>query len=272
CLGSLDNVGSGVNFAGTAGFRDYQDLSYNIKTIEGVHDLYLKFTGGDGYLLNADSFVFSKNPAPISSNFFKNVTVADTAYPLGWSIGTSAGKGSIIFGDRDFTITELPESLNNAEILMTACDAKNSNDDIATFTAGEDITLYVALDSRVENLPAWLSGYDKTSLVINTSNELIMEIYAKDVKAGEKVTLGSNGQSAYCVNYTVLATKPATIKEINGDIDGDGKLAVNDLVLINKHLLAVSPLTAEQCIKADLNSDGIIDVFDLVLLRKLFLK
>lgn len=272
CLDSLDNVVSVVNFAGTADFSDYQDLSYNIKTIEGVHDLYLKFTGGDGYLLNADSFVFSKNPASISGNFFKNVTVADTAYPSGWSIGTSAGKGSLIFGDRDFTITELPESLNNAEILMTACDAKNSNDDIATFTAGEDITLYIALDSRVENLPAWLSGYDKTSLVINTSNELIMEIYAKDVKAGEKVTLGSNGQSAYCVNYTVLATKPATIKEINGDIDDDGKLAVNDLVLINKHLLAVSPLTAEQCIKADLNGDGIIDVFDLVLLRKLFLK
>ncbi|MDE6101615.1 MAG: hypothetical protein K2F73_01355, partial [Ruminococcus sp.] len=248
------------------------DRSYNIATIEGVHDLYIKFTGGDGYLLNADSFVFSKNPASISGNFFKNVTVADTASPSGWSIGQSAGKGSLIFGDRDFTITELPESLNNAEILMTACDAKNSNDDIATFTAGEDITLYIALDSRVENLPAWLSGYDKTSLVINTSNELIMEIYAKDVKAGEKVTLGSNGQSAYCVNYTVLATKPATIKEINGDIDGDGKLAVNDLVLINKHLLAVSSLTAEQCIKSDLNGDGIIDVFDLVLLRKLFLK
>ncbi|MDE6664965.1 MAG: carbohydrate-binding protein, partial [Ruminococcus sp.] len=46
CLDSLDNVVSVVNFAGTAGFSDYQDLSYNIKTIEGVHDLYLKFTGG----------------------------------------------------------------------------------------------------------------------------------------------------------------------------------------------------------------------------------
>lgn len=268
CLDSADNVVSTVNFAGTNGFNDYQDLSYNIKTIEGVHDLYIKFTGGDGYLLNADSFVFKKSPASISGNFFKNVTVADTASPSGWSIGTSAVKGSLIFGDRDFTIAELPESLNNAEILMTACDAKNSNDDIATFTAGEDITLYVALDSRVEKVPEWLSDYTKTSLALTTSNDLTLELYSKEVKAGEKITLGSNGQSAYCVNYAVFATKPNGKQEIAGDIDADGKLAVNDLVLINKHLLAVSPLTAEQCRKADLNGDGIIDVYDLVLLRQ----
>ncbi|MDE6092376.1 MAG: carbohydrate-binding protein, partial [Ruminococcus sp.] len=35
CLDSLDNVVSGINFAATAGFSDYQDLSYNIATIEG---------------------------------------------------------------------------------------------------------------------------------------------------------------------------------------------------------------------------------------------
>ncbi|MDE7139052.1 MAG: dockerin type I repeat-containing protein, partial [Ruminococcus sp.] len=77
-------------------------------------------------------------------------------------------------------------------------------------------------------------------------------------------------QSAYCVNYTVLAKKLDGIQKITGDIDNDGKLAVNDLVLINKHLLAVSPLTAEQCRRADLNSDETIDAFDLVMLRKLF--
>ncbi len=271
CLDSPDNVVSTVNFAGTSNFNDYQNLSYNINTIEGVHDLYLKFTGGDGYLLNADSFVFGKNPASIDGKFFKNVTVADSAYPSGWSVG-NAENGSMLFGDRNFTITTLPEKLNSAEILMTACDAKNSTGNIADFKAGEDITLYIAMDSRVENVPEWFSDYNKTNLTITTSNDLTLELYSKEVKAGEKVTLGSNGQSAYCVNYTVLATKSDGIKEITGDIDSDGKLALNDLVLINKHLLAVSPLTVEQCRKADLNNDGIIDVFDLVMLRKLFLE
>ena len=246
-------------------------MSYNISTIEGVHDLYLKFTGGDGYLLNADSFVFGKNPASISGKFFKNVTVADNAYPSGWSVG-NAESGSLIFGDRDFTINTIPENLKNAEILMTACDAKNSAENIADFKAGEDITLYIALDSRVENVPEWLSDYNKTNLTITTSNDLTLELYSKEIKAGETVILGSNGQSAYCVNYTVLATKSDGIQEITGDIDNDGKLAVNDLVLVNRHILDVSPLTAEQCRRADLNSDGTIDAFDLVMMRKLFLK
>lgn len=271
CLDSPDNVVSTVNFAGTSNFNDYQNLSYNINTIEGVHNLYLKFTGGEGYLLNADSFVFSKNPVAISSNFFKDVTVADTAYPSGWSLG-NAEIGSLIFGDRDFTIADLPKNLNNAEILMTACDAKNSTENIADFTAGEDITLYIALDSRVENVPAWLSDYNKTNLTITTSNELTLNLYSKELKAGEKVTLGANGQSAYCVNYTVLATKSTGVQEITGDVDNDGKLAVNDLVLINKHILDISPLTAEQCVKADLNGDKTIDSFDLVMMRKLFVK
>lgn len=271
CLDSPDNVVSTINFSGTSNFNDYQNFSYNINTIEGVHDLYLKFTGGDGYLLNADNFVFGKHPASISGKFFKNVSVAENAYPSVWSVG-NAGIGSLIFGDRDFTINTIPENLKNAEILMTACDAKNSAENIADFTAGEDITLYIALDSRVENVPEWLSGYNKTNLTITTSNDLTLELYSKEVKASEKVALGSNGQSAYCVNYTVLATKSNGIKEITGDIDTDGKLTVNDLVLINKHLLAVSTLTAEQCSKADLNGDGVIDVFDLVMLRKLFIE
>lgn len=271
CLDSPDNVVSTVNFAGTSNFNDYQNLSYNINTIEGVHNLYLKFTGGEGYLLNADSFVFSKNPVAIDGKFFKDVTVADTAYPSGWSLG-NAEIGSLIFGDRDFTIADLPKNLNNAEILMTACDAKNSTENIADFTAGEDITLYIALDSRVENVPAWLSDYNKTNLTITTSNELTLNLYSKEVKTGEKVTLGANGQSAYCVNYTVLATKSTGVQEITGDVDNDGKLAVNDLVLINKHILDISPLTAEQCARADLNGDKTIDSFDLVMMRKLFVK
>ena len=271
CIDSPDNVVSTVNFSGTSGFSEYGDFSYNISTIEGVHNLYLRFTGGEGYLLNADSFVFGKTPVSISGNLFKDVTIPDTAYPSGWAIG-NAENGSLIFGDRDFTIAGLPENLKNGEILMTACDAKNSNENIAEFTAGEDITLYIALDSRVENVPEWLSGYNKTNLSLMTSNELTLELYSKEIKSGEKVTLGSNGQSAYCVNYAVIAVKSDGKQEIMGDIDSDGKLAVNDIVLINKHLLAVSPLTVEQCKKADLDGNGIIDIFDLVLMRKLFLK
>ena len=204
-LDSLSTPVAKVNFAGTSGFSDYQELEYTIPEITGVHSLYLKFTGGEGYLLNMDSFVFGKNAVPISGKLIKDVTVQDYANPASWAVGTSAKTGSLIFGDRTFTIAELPASLENAEILMTSCDAKGTTGDTASFTAGEDITLYVALDSRVTNTPEWLADYSKTSLTFTTSNDLTFVLYEKNFKAGEKITLGSNGQSYMCVNFTVMA-------------------------------------------------------------------
>ena len=53
-----------------------------------------------------------------------------------------------------------------------------------------------------------------------------------------------------------------------GDINGDGVIAVADLVLLQKWLLAVPGTELECPGAADLDSDGTIDVFDLAALRK----
>jgi len=42
----------------TGGFQDYQLFSANVADASGTHDLYVKFTGGEGYLLDLDSFQF----------------------------------------------------------------------------------------------------------------------------------------------------------------------------------------------------------------------
>ena len=34
--------------------------------------------------------------------------------------------------------------------------------------AGEDMNVYVALDNRVETLPAWLNGWEKTTMTAQT--------------------------------------------------------------------------------------------------------
>lgn len=55
---------------------------------------------------------------------------------------------------------------------------------------------------------------------------------------------------------------------IIGDINADGSINTSDLVILQKHLLAEIPLTAEQAARADVYTDGIIDVFDMIPLRK----
>lgn len=42
----------------TGGFPDYQLFSTDVTDASGTHDLYVKFTGGEGYLLDLDSFQF----------------------------------------------------------------------------------------------------------------------------------------------------------------------------------------------------------------------
>lgn len=59
------------------------------------------------------------------------------------------------------------------------------------------------------------------------------------------------------------------IQEITGDINSDGKVSINDAVLLQEYLLGKEQLTEEQYEKADINSDGSTDIFDMVLMRKL---
>lgn len=260
-----------VNFGGTSGFGDYQDIMFNIPVISGTHDLYIKFTGGEGYLMNADSFIFGKEALPISGELFKNVKITEQAGPNAWAIGENAAVGAAIFGDRDFTIKEMPEFLNGAEILMTSCDAKGIVGEAASFTAGSEIDIYVAVDDRVENMPEFLADYELTAGAVVSSNDVTFKLYKRTAAANENVMLGGNGQSYMCVNYTVFALPHTETKQVAGDINNDGEVGAADLVMLSRHLLTAEPLTAEQAEIADVQPDGVIDVYDLVKLRQLIL-
>ncbi|HAJ97890.1 MAG TPA: hypothetical protein DCO72_09165 [Ruminococcus sp.] len=91
-----------------------------------------------------------------------------------------------------------------------------------TFGASEDITVSVAVDSRVENTPEFLKDWTKTELTAKSSNDVTFVIYQKNFNNGDTVELGSNGQSAYCVNYTIflsetsepIPTEPETTEPI----------------------------------------------------------
>lgn len=261
-----------ISFTGTSGFTDYQPFEANIPAISGIHNLYVKFTGDEGYLLNMDSFVFSEQKIPLGGDLFKDVQVSENALPDSWSIGKNANTGSLIFGDRDFTIDQIQSNLIGAEILMTACSAKGTTGDTVTFTAGADMTLHVALDSRVEKTPDWLADYTLMRTQLTATTDLNFKIYDKQVKKGEKVTLGSNGQTNLCVNFFALATSNAAPEKLVGDVNMDGDVGVADLVALSAHLLGKSALTAEQSAEADLVADKIIDTFDLVALRKIVTK
>lgn len=165
----------------------------------------------------------------------------------------------MLFSDRDVTYTAIPEALLGAEAVITPCAAKGSTDNQAIVTAAKDIILYVALDQRVNPVPAWLSTWKKTDMTIANSNNVVFDLYALDVNAGESVTVGGNGQSAGCVNYTLLATERSTASKPNyGDVNCNGEVTVSDVVLLNRFLSEDmgARVTAQGLLNADCLYDG----------------
>lgn len=249
----------------TGGWQNWTDVSCNTAMITGKHKLYLKFTGGEGYLFNINNFVFGHDAIPLSGKLIKNLSVNDSENYSDWSISEELTDGSLIYGDRTFTAVNIPSEIKGAEYIKTACDSKNYTDTLGTFIAGTDIDVYIATDSRVNQIPDWLGQWEKTSLSFTSSNDVAFELYKKSFKQGEIVTLGSNGQSAGCLNYIVLAmTDKETIK---GDANADGAFDTADAVMLQKWLVGKGDLTVWKA--SDLYEDDTINVFDLCLMKKM---
>lgn len=248
-----------ISFAGTSGFSDYQELEYNIPTITGTHSLYLKFTGGDGYLLNADSFVFGKDSLPMNGRLVKNLNIMDESYAQSWGISDNAAVGSPIFGDRDVVYAQLPDELSGSESILTACDSKYSTGVLAQFTAETDVEVYVGLDARVTAVPQWLSAWEKTGLTAANSANVTFNLYKTTLSAGEIIELGENGQSSGCVNYIALVKEKSGVAPIvYGDANCSGEVDMDDVIAILCHSANPneSTLTAEGKNNADVYQRG----------------
>lgn len=270
-LDSLDgNPVASCKYGGSGSWQNWNEEVFNIPKITGTHTVYLKFVGGEGYLLNIDSFKFGTESKPISGRYVKNLNVIDTANIAGWGLDAQAAVGDLIFGDRAFTFTELPEELINGELINTACDSKFTEGDLASFTAGEDIEIYVGLDSRVTAVPAWLSDWTKTDLTAASSNDVTFVFYKKKYNKGDEIILGTNGQCAFCVNYTAIITEQQTIVEPEkaGDLNNDFLVNEDDTFILRDFLIKKNSFSTE---KMDINKDGKINVFDWVLLKRLIM-
>lgn len=166
-------------------------------------EMYLNELAGDPVEYNG-----SVTREPITGKLIKSIEVLDTDYYSSWAIDTSLETGDKVFGDRDIeksAFSEVPYKYKDAELVLTPCDSKNSEKQQAELTAAENITVYVGFDSRITEVPSWVTGWTKETETLKTSNGITFEIYSKDIKADETITLGFNGQSSGVVNYIVLA-------------------------------------------------------------------
>jgi len=73
---------------------------------------------------------------------------------------------------------------------------------------------------------------------------------------------------------SILALPSTTAQNLKGDINFDGQIDIEDLLLLKKHVLKIAEFAAgsDEFIAADMNDDGSVDVEDLLILKKIILK
>lgn len=70
-----------INVASTGGWQTWATATGTVSGVSGVHDLYLSFSGGTGYLFNLNHFVFTGNTARVAVTE-KAGSIADKNFQL----------------------------------------------------------------------------------------------------------------------------------------------------------------------------------------------
>lgn len=105
-----------------------------------------------------------------------------------------------------------------------------------------------------------LSTYFDKNIIFNAlyEGEYTYKIVAED-KSGQAYTLVS---SDFVISSDIYSG-------VMGDLSGDGKLNVSDVVMLQSYILnKADEFTKKQYLASDMNKDGTVDVFDLVELKK----
>ncbi|SVA50594.1 uncharacterized protein METZ01_LOCUS103448, partial [marine metagenome] len=116
--------------------------------------------------------------------------------------------GAKVFIDREYTYSSIPPEVQGLTFIRTANnDAKSAGDTLVQFDVNIPAAIYVAHDERLGEKPKWMSEYQRTDLVLNTS-DVPFRLYRLDVLGGT-VILGGNveggGRSSM---YQVLVQRP----------------------------------------------------------------
>ena len=127
-IDGLDNELLGtISITNTTGWQKYESFNANIADVTGVHDVFFKFTGGNGFLFNLDSVSFSEDTV-LSNTFFESNLNTLSIYP------NPVKSTFVIKGATDATIIIYDV---NGQILLTKRIFNQINEiDISAFVKG----------------------------------------------------------------------------------------------------------------------------------------
>jgi hypothetical protein len=133
-----------------------------------------------------------------NGQMFDSLMVFDVTNAENWNIRNGLKQGDVVFGDRNFSLAEIPQDLQGSEWIQTSMNSRTniSLDHYASFRAKTNGVLYVAHADRVSVKPAWLNSYTRTnhSIVVqeNVSTQRTLTLYEKPFATGDKIFTENN--------------------------------------------------------------------------------
>jgi hypothetical protein len=134
-----------------------------------------------------------------------NLTVNDTARVAQWSVQPNLQVGSVLYGDRTYTLTAAPSQVLGDAWIRDANGSKAyTGSPLVTFTINQQATVYVGMDTRAGR-PSWLdSTWTDTGLTETGTGPVTYELFAHTFPAGT-VVLGPIGGTATAVSMYTIA-------------------------------------------------------------------
>lgn len=180
-LDNLNNAPAGrVSVGGTGGWQTWQTVSAPITTVTGLHNLYLRFSGGSGYLLNFDWWRFTGG-APGGNNVLsvelEGLANQSSFSPFVVASDATASGGQLIEwpnnGANQFLASPSDTATGRVEFSFTLSQTANVRFDIqANMPTAADDSFYYKLDAGAWSTQNNVFGSGWRTITPTTFNNL----------------------------------------------------------------------------------------------------
>lgn len=132
-----------------------------------------------------------------------------------WKVKSWCDIGDLQFSDSDNRFRELPSNLFGADWIQTSTIMNHTNDTLATFVCKEPSDIFIALNSSCNDIPQWLTEYNKTPLQLKNDDPKnpLYNVYSKRVRSNGPVVLNSLSTTHLCKRYTVFVIPISSLED-----------------------------------------------------------
>jgi hypothetical protein len=131
------------------------------------------------------------------------------------TVGTWMNNGDAQYSNRNVRFTSLPSALYGADWIRWVQWLAHTDDSImATFVTPKAADVFIALDTRMPQKPAWMKEYEDTKTTLQNNEAISFTLYRKRFPAGATIILGPNGDKidSSLMMYTVIVNPVTTLQ------------------------------------------------------------